>query len=192
MPGNTHHGAQRIMLGQLDGIHHVQIGEDLIEVSVDVPRVVFLRCVHECLQQVAAAAGGDGVEVGLLVHQAGDAAGFGVDHHAQELVLQRVSVRAGLHTRGCCGLGSACRPDVEQLIAQGRNIGRQRPHAEGVGLSTSGELSASRTLPAASTTSIAEAAAGICTVKSTRSVRSQASGLATSTGTPLLPLCVSM
>src|ERR1700733_5541565 len=122
------------MLGQLYRIDHVQIGDDLVEVRVDVPGVVFLRRVDERLQVVAAPSGGDGVKVGFLVHQVGDATGLRVDRKSEELILQSMSVSTDLNARDGCS-PSRGGPCINQHVAQALNIRHQCVDGESVGRS---------------------------------------------------------
>ena len=70
----------------------------------------------EGLELVAAGSGGEGFEVGLLVEEAGDAAGFGIDDDFEGGVFHGGS--AGLEV---AGEGPLAGDDVEDLVAHRGN-----------------------------------------------------------------------
>src|SRR5437899_1395775 len=72
--------------------------------GVDVPGVIVLGGVFEGLELVAASSLGQGLEAGLLVVEAGDAAGSGVDDDSERGILHGVA--AGFEVCGECFLAS--------------------------------------------------------------------------------------
>ena len=64
-------------------------------------------------------AGGNGVKIGLLIDQAGNATRLRVHRNPQKLVFQRVTVCADLHP---FGLARSTRAHIDHLVAKGRDI----------------------------------------------------------------------
>src|ERR1700716_2395873 len=117
------------MFDEVNRIGDVQIGENLVKIRIDIPRVILLGRIFECLKQIAAAPGGDGIETALLVNQTGDATALGIDCYPKKLILDRPPFQADLEP--------PCRnavswPGVDQLIAHRRNIGHENLDTESV------------------------------------------------------------
>ena len=111
-------GALGPALDHLHGFGLLQV--PLFFIEPDLPGVLLRGTIVERLQQTAAAARGDRFLAIGLVDQAGDAAGLGIDLHAEEFVLDRScrSTLSGVVCARAVGNGD----DVDRLVAQRRNV----------------------------------------------------------------------
>jgi len=127
--GDADDGAHGAVLDELDRVNVGDGGHVVEGAGVDVPGVVVLGEIVEGLELVAAGSAGEGLEVGLLVVEAGDAAGGGIDDYAEIGVLHCGA--AGFEV-GRKGLGSV--GYVEDLIAEGGDVFCGDEDFVGVGL----------------------------------------------------------